>query len=259
MPFIKINKLNTYYEISGEGDTVILLHNGFSCTKMWKEVAPILVAAGFRVVTYDQRGYGQSEGGSDFEAHYISSGFRDEAVLALVELLDHLEIEASHIIGQCEGGVVGVDYAVRYPHKVMTLTTASTLCFGEMTMEEFNRLKFPPTYHDLPDHIQKKYIDWHGPDRAKSFYTLCSRYGGSYGLGMFDLRLELKEVSCPSLVMYPDRGHFFEAEQVLAFFRSLSTGELAIFPKCGHNIFEHYPERYARTAIDFMVRFQRER
>ena len=93
MPFIKINKLNTYYEITGEGDTVILLHNGFSCTKMWKEVAPILVAAGFRVVTYDRRGYGQSDGGADFEAHYISPGFRDDAVMALAELLDHLEIE----------------------------------------------------------------------------------------------------------------------------------------------------------------------
>jgi pimeloyl-ACP methyl ester carboxylesterase len=259
MPFIKINKLNTYYEVSGEGDTVILLHNGFSCTKMWKEVAPILVAAGFRVVTYDRRGYGRSDGGADFEAHYISPGFRDEAVMALAELMDHLEIETCHIIGQCEGGVVGIDYAVRYPQKVMTLTTASTLCFGEMTMEDFNRLKFPPTYNDLPAHIQKKYIDWHGPNRAESFYTLCSRYGGSYGLGIFDLRPELKEVSCPSLVMYPDRGHFFEAEQGLAFFRSLANGELAIFPKCGHNIFEHYPELYAQTVIDFMGRFQRGR
>jgi len=259
MPFIKINKLNTYYEVSGEGDTVVLLHNGFSCTKMWKEVTPILVAAGFRVLTYDRRGYGQSDGGVDFEAHYISPGFRDAAVTVLAEIVDQLGIETCHIVGQCEGGVVGVDYAVRYPHKIMTLTTASTLCFSEMTMEAFNRLKFPPTYDDLPAHIQDKYVDWHGPDRAEAFYTLCSRYGGSYGHGMFDLRPELKKVFCPSLVMYPDRGHFFEAEQGVAFFRNLSKGELAIFPKCGHNIFEHYPDLYAQTAVAFMERFRKGR
>ena len=259
MPFIRINELNTYYEDQGEGEVVILLHNGFSCTKMWKEIASMLAAAGFRVLMYDRRGYGRSEGGSDFETHYVSPGFRDAAVTAMAALVDHLGIDSCHIVGQCEGGVVGVDYAARYPHKVMTLTTASTLCFSEISMEAFNRLKFPRTYDDLPVDIQKKYVDWHGPERAASFYALCSRYGGSYGLGMFDLRPVLKKVSCSALTMYPDRGHFFEAEQGVAFFRSFSNGELAIFPKCGHNIFEHYPVLYAQMVVSFIERFRQGR
>jgi pimeloyl-ACP methyl ester carboxylesterase len=256
MSFVKINGYDTYYEVYGEGDTVILLHNGFSCGKMWERIAPLLMAAGLRVLVYDRRGYGQSDGGSDFETHYIGTDFRDAAVTALAGLVDYLGVETFHIVGQCEGGVVGVDYAVRYPDRVLTLTTASTLCFSEMTLEAFNRLKFPPTYDDLSADIQKKYIDWHGPDRAESFYTLCSRYGGSYGRGIFDLRPELQRVSCPSLVMYPDRGHFFEAEQGVAFFRSLKKGELAIFPKCGHNIFEHYPDLYAQSVLAFIERFR---
>ncbi len=256
MSFVKINEHDTFYEVYGEGDTVILLHNGFSCSKMWEKIAPILVVAGFRVLVYDRRGYGWSEGGMDFEIHYNSSGFRDAAVISMAHLVDYLGLETFHIVGQCEGGVVGVDYAVRYPDRVRTLTAASTLCFSRITMEAFNRLKFPPTYGDLPADIQKKYVDWHGPDRAESFYALCSRYGGSYGRGLFDLRPELQSVACPTLVMYPDRGHFFEAEQGIAFFRSLSRGELAIFPKCGHNIFEHYPDLYAQTAVAFMKRFR---
>jgi pimeloyl-ACP methyl ester carboxylesterase len=256
MSFIKINEHVTFYEVYGEGDTVILLHNGFSCSKMWEKIVPILVAAGFRVLVYDRRGYGQSEGGMDFETHYNSSSFRGAAVASMAQLVDYLELETFHIVGQCEGGVVGVDYAVRYPDRVRTLTAASTLCFSQITMEAFNRLKFPPTYDDLSVDIQKKYVDWHGPDRAESFYALCSRYGGSYGRGLFDLRTELQSVACPTLVMYPDRGHFFEAEQGVSFFRNLSKGELAIFPKCGHNIFEHYPELYAQTAVAFMERFR---
>ena len=258
MNFIKINELDTYYEVYGEGDAVVLLHNGFSCSKMWERIAPLLGAAGLRVLVYDRRGYGRSDGGPDFEAHYVDHGFRDAAVTALAELVDHVGFKTCHIVGQCEGGVVGVDYAARYPEKVMTLTAASTLCFSEINLEAFNRLKFPPTFNDLPADIKDKYVYWHGRERAEPFYTLCSRYGGSYGRGMFDLRPELQKVSCPTLVMYPDRGHFFEAEQGVAFFRSLPNGELAIFPKCGHNIFEHYPDLYAETVIAFIERFKSE-
>ena len=256
MSFVMLNERKTYYEISGEGETVILLHNGFSCSKMWERIVPLLVAAGLRVLVYDRRGYGLSEGGHDFEAHYIGDDFRVAAVGVLTQLVDYLGLERFHIVGQCEGGVVGVDYALRYPQKVMTLAAASTLCFSEMTLVAFNRLKFPPSYNDLPANIQEKYVYWHGRDRAESFYTLCSRYGGSYGRGRFDLRPELQKISCPTLVMYPDRGHFFEAEQGVAFYRSLPKGELAIFPKCGHNIFEHYPDLYAQTVVAFIKRFR---
>jgi pimeloyl-ACP methyl ester carboxylesterase len=259
MPISKINELDIYYDVYGAGDTVILLHNGFSCSKMWEKIAPMLVTAGFRVLVYDRRGYGQSQGGPDFAAHYVGNDFRDAAVTTMARLVDYLGFKTFHILGQCEGGVVGVDYAVRYPDKVQTLTAASTLCFSEITLEAFNRLKFPPTYDDFPVHIQKKYVDWHGPDRAEAFYALCSRYGGCYGRGLFDLRPELKNVVCPTLVMYPDRGHFFEAEQGVAFYRSLSRGELAIFPRCGHNIFEHYPELYAQTTVAFIERFRKGR
>ncbi len=259
MPIIKINEHDTYYDVYGEGDTVLLLHNGFSCSKMWEKIVPMLVLAGFRVLVYDRRGYGQSDGGSDFETHYVGSDFRDAAATTMAHLVDYLGFDTFHIVGQCEGGVVGVDYAVRYPDKVRTLTAASTLCFSDITLEAFNRLKFPPTFADLPAHIQEKYVYWHGRDRAEPFYALCSRYGGSYGRDRFDLRPELQSVACPTLVMYPDRGHFFEVEQGVAFFRSLLKGELAIFPKCGHNIFEHYPDLYAQTAVAFMERFKRGR
>ena len=259
MPFIKTNGYDTYYEVYGEGEPVVLLHNGFSCTKMWEKIVPMMVSAGFYVLAYDRRGYGRSEGGADFRTHYVGSGFRDAAVTVLAELLEQLGVQACHLVGQCEGGVVGVDYALRYPHKVVTLTTASTLCFSDQSMEAFNRLKFPPSFKELPADIRDKYAYWHGHDRAETFYTLCSRYGGSYGRDLFDLRPELRQLSCPTLVMYPDRGHFFEAEQGVAFFRSLSKGELAVFPKCGHNIFEHYPELYVATVVSFIERCRKNR
>ena len=254
MPQIRLNGLNLYYETHGEGETIVLLHNGFSCTKMWSQIHPRLVAAGYRVLAYDRRGYGQSDPGENFEAFYNSAGFRHENAAALEGLLDALDMPRVHVVGQCEGGVVGVDLAARSPERVKTLSTASTLCYSTVTLEEFNQTKFPPSFQHLPADIRDKYVFWHGQERAEGFYSLCSRYGGCYGRGVFDLRPAIEKVSCPTLVMYADRGHFFEVEQGVAFYRCLQQGELAVFPKCGHNIFEHYPEEYARQVVAFIQR-----
>ncbi len=257
MPIAKIDGLETYYDIHGEGETIVLLHNGLSCSMMWEGIYPILVAAGFRVLLYDRCGFGRSDGGADFSRYYVAPDFREQSVSAMADLLACLGLDRFHIVGQCEGGVVGVDYAVRYPDQVQTLITASTLCHSVICMEAFNRQKLPGTFDDLSPELQKKYIRWHGAARGKVFYNLCAKGGGCYGkTGFFDLRPAISRVSCPSLVMYPDRGHFFEVEQGVAFYRRLTRGELVVFPKCGHNIFEHYPQMYACQAVDFIRRYR---
>jgi len=126
MPFEQINGMKIYYEIHGSGDTIVLLHHGFGCTKIWKDIYPHLVEKGYRVIMYDRRGYGQSERGADFKEFYISDTFRSESVKELAMLKEFLDIDSFHIIGQCEGGVVGIDYALMYPHHVATIVASST-------------------------------------------------------------------------------------------------------------------------------------
>jgi non-heme chloroperoxidase len=65
MPYVTVGKENSgtidiYYEDQGAGQPVILIHgfplNGHS----WEKQVGILLAAGFRVITYDRRGFGAS-------------------------------------------------------------------------------------------------------------------------------------------------------------------------------------------------------
>ena len=255
MTIVKIDGLDMYYEIHGQGETIVLLHNGFSCGMMWDGIYPMLVEAGFRVLLYDRRGFGRSNGGADFARDYVDQDYREHSVSAMAELVALLGIDRFHIVGQCEGGVVGVDYAVRYPDQVNTLVTASTFCHSAITLKDFNRQKLPATFEELSPDLQKKYIRWHGADRGRIFYDICAKGGGCYGYTrVFDLRPAIAQVTCPSLVMYPDRGYFFDVEQGIAFYRHLTNGELLVFPKCGHNIFEHYPQMYARQVVDFIRR-----
>jgi pimeloyl-ACP methyl ester carboxylesterase len=253
MPFEQINGVKIYYEIHGSGDTIVLLHHGFGCTKIWKDIYPHLVEKGYRVVMYDRRGYGQSERGADFEEFYISDTFRSESVKELAMLKQLLDIDSFHIIGQCEGGVVGIDYAAMYPHHVATIVASSTQCYSKMTMRELNSLKFPNPFHDLEPEIKKKLADWHGED-AEPFFNQFRKYGGAYGTGFFDLRDVLSSVTCPALVLYPDRSFIFDVEQAVSFYRCLPKGELAILPNCGHNTYEHQPKEYVSCVLNFLKR-----
>ena len=256
MPFADINGRSLYYEVHGQGDTIVLLHHGFGCTKMWKGIYPGLVENGYRVVMYDRRGYGRSERGADFEDFYFSDRFCSDSVDDMAVLMKALNIDSFHTIGQCEGGVIAIEYAVRYPDQVKTAIIASTQCYSKITMAEFNKIKFPEPFRDLEQGLREKFIDWHGKDYAESSYNLFGKYGGAYGIGFFDLRNLLPSVGCPTLVLYPDRSFLFDVEQAVAFYHHLPRGELAILPKCGHNTYEYQPQEYIRLALNFLKRHE---
>lgn len=254
MPYAEINGNRLYYEVHGDGDTILLLHHGFGCTKIWKEIYPPLLEAGYRIVMYDRRGYGRSEKGSDFRDFYVSDRFRSEAVKDLARLREMLRLDTFHIIGQCEGGVVATDYAAEFPGHVRSVVTSSTQCYSEVTMVELNAEKFPKPFREMEPEMREKLIDWHGEDYAEPFFNQFRLFGGAYGKDFFDLRPRLQMVACPYLILYPDRSWIFDVEQAVAFYRNLSRGELAVLPRCGHNTYEHEPEEYIRNVLKFYRR-----
>lgn len=254
MAFAELNGRRVYYEVHGEGDTILLLHHGFGCTKIWKGIYPSLVDNGYRVIMYDRRGYGQSEGGYDFQEFYVSERFRPESLRELAALKEMLGVDSCHMVGQCEGGVVAIDYAVKYPEQVESIVVSSTQCYSEMPMDELNELKFPKPFNDLEPDLREKLLDWHGADYAETFFRQFRRYGGAYGKEIFDLRPQLLLVSCPTLVLYPDRSSIFDVEQGVCLYRHLAKGELAVLPNCGHTTYEHRPEEYVQTVLSFLKR-----
>ncbi|WP_406728987.1 alpha/beta hydrolase [Streptomyces sp. GD-15H] len=65
MPYITVGRENStdielYYEDHGAGQTVILIHGYPLDGHSWEKQSPALFNAGYRVITYDRRGFGQS-------------------------------------------------------------------------------------------------------------------------------------------------------------------------------------------------------
>src|ERR1700753_1769541 len=65
MPYIKVGKENSgnvklYYEDHGSGKPVVLIHGFPLSGTAWEKQMPALLEAGYRVITYDRRGFGKS-------------------------------------------------------------------------------------------------------------------------------------------------------------------------------------------------------
>ena len=118
-----IAKLSTgvdlYYEIHGEGETVVLLQGtGFACD-VWREHPVSDLKDKYQFVIIDPRGIGRSSPVDHFFNIY-------QLAADTAALLDHLKIDKAHVLGHSIGGRIALALAVNYPRKVKSLFLAST-------------------------------------------------------------------------------------------------------------------------------------
>lgn len=108
--FVDIDGAQIYYEIEGSGQPVVLVHGSMMDTRMWEPQVSAL-ADRFRLVRFDQRGYGRStQPPTSYRSH---EDFR--------RLFDALAIDRPHLVGSSMGGRFAVDYAVTYPDELASL------------------------------------------------------------------------------------------------------------------------------------------
>src|SRR5690606_29582775 len=89
--------ISLYYEDYGKGQPIILIHGWPLSHKMWEDQIVEFVNAGYRVITYDRRGFGQSDrpwGGYDYAT--MAADLKD--------LISHLELEDVILAGFSMGG-----------------------------------------------------------------------------------------------------------------------------------------------------------
>jgi pimeloyl-ACP methyl ester carboxylesterase len=60
MPFATVNSVALYYEITGSGEPMVLVHGSWGDHHNWDTVVPLL-SNSFQVVTFDRRGHSQSQ------------------------------------------------------------------------------------------------------------------------------------------------------------------------------------------------------
>ncbi|HMD57542.1 MAG TPA: alpha/beta fold hydrolase [Solirubrobacteraceae bacterium] len=99
---------------AGSGPPVLALH-GLGATKGSLLPTVAALARGFRVIAVDQPGFGDSDKpiGAAYDARFFAA--------AAIDLLDALELERVHLIGNSLGGRVALEVGMRYPSRVERL------------------------------------------------------------------------------------------------------------------------------------------
>lgn len=124
MPKVNANGITLYYEIHGEAHTeTLILINGVGQwhAAWWRNVGPL--AEHFRVVTFDNRGVGDSD---KPDIPYTLDMMAEDAL----GLMDGLDIERAHVLGHSLGGGIALFMARKQPERISKLVLASTLYWG---------------------------------------------------------------------------------------------------------------------------------
>ena len=119
MPFAEVNGQNIHYQDTGGDGPAIILSHGFGMGhEMWVHQIDPLVGAGWRVVTYDERSWGQTTHTEPFDYWDLAAD--------VIALMDHLGIDRAVLGGMSQGGFLSMRAALATPERVRALVLVDT-------------------------------------------------------------------------------------------------------------------------------------
>jgi non-heme chloroperoxidase len=112
MPTVTVGQENTagieiYYEDHGAGQPVVLIHGYPLSGRAWDKQVPALLEAGYRVISYDRRGFGRS-------SQPVTGYDYDTFAADLHALLEHLDLRDAVLAGHSMGTGEVTRYLGRY-------------------------------------------------------------------------------------------------------------------------------------------------
>lgn len=133
-----------YFEDSGEGQALVLIHGGTLDCRMWDDQFEVF-AGKCRTIRYDVRGFGRSRP--------VIGAYSD--VGDLKDLLEHLRVEQPVLLGLSLGGRIALDFALAYPGVAAGLILAAPGMSGyqftdRQVGEEFEQVSKAVTAGNLP-------------------------------------------------------------------------------------------------------------
>jgi pimeloyl-ACP methyl ester carboxylesterase len=117
---IEVNGLSLHVADQGSGPAVLLLHGFPDSSSLWRKQVPALVEAGYRAVTPDLRGFGESARPGETEAYSVPAILSD-----VTGILDALGIERPRVVCHDWGAAIGWALAMYLPARVDRLVAMS--------------------------------------------------------------------------------------------------------------------------------------
>ena len=259
MPRAAANGTTLNYELTGAGDSVVVLTHGLGGDLgVWTALVEPL-AGHHRVLRWDLRGAGASA---------RPPGPYDAGLFArdLAGLLDHVGVPLAHLVGHSGGGVVSQRFALDFPARARSLVLCSTSSeVGEKASRGWQR---------LADAVEARGFSAEGGAEARSFspafaaahpdvvaelgrrtrandpaaYAATARAFGSYGW-----TADLARVTAPTLIVQGLADVLTPPGGSVILSRALPRSRLLMVPGAGHNLPIEMPEFFAAVVRAFLA------
>ncbi|PRY11210.1 pimeloyl-ACP methyl ester carboxylesterase [Pontibacter ummariensis] len=140
--------------------TVVLLHGKNFLGAYWEETIRFLTNKGFRVIVPDQIGFGKSEKPEIYYSfHQLAENTK--------ELLQHLGVEQTAVVGHSMGGMLATRFALLYPEMTTKLVLENPIGLEDYrlfvpykTVEELYQAELKRTASSIRDYHQTYYTSW---------------------------------------------------------------------------------------------------
>jgi pimeloyl-ACP methyl ester carboxylesterase len=262
--YITVNGGRLYFEVTGHGHPLVLIHAGVADHRMWDEQFAVF-AQRYRVIRYDTRGFGRSKTEDvEFANH------RD-----LHDVLEHLGIQKAYLLGASRAGGISIDFTLEYPAKVDALilmgsglggldhqpTDSEQRMFDEME-ELWNRKEFAA----LADLEVRVWVDGPGQPATRVNSALRQRVRemilNTYNTHTAEGRPQrldppaakrLGEIRVPTLIIVGDldESGVLAAGDVLA--RDVPGARKVVMTGTAHLPSMERPEEFNRIILDFLA------
>ena len=258
MPFLEIPNLKLYYERTGTGSPLLLIHGLGSSSRDWEKQVPVF-AKRYQVITLDLRGHGQS---SKPPGPYSIRIFTED----VVALIYQLNISPVHVVGISMGGMVAFEMATHFPKMIRSLTVVNS--YPEMRVEilrehlqvwrrflllELLGMRGTGTMlskHLFPKKEQKELRElfvsrW--AENDKDAYRESLR-----AIINWDVERYLDKITCPVLVVASDQD-YMPLEEKHAYTAKLPDAKLVVIEDARHAVTAERPEQFNAILEEFLA------
>ena len=264
--------IELHYTDHGQGQPVVLIHGWALSSRAWEAQLPALVEAGYRVITYDRRGFGLSS--------QPWHGYEYETFTAdLAALIDHLDLTDAILIGFSMGGGEVVRYLSGFgADRVSKIVLASAVqpylfksednpdggiddafisgMIGEVTKDRMAFLdEFLTKYFSAGRKLkispqQKAYAM---SLAAAAFPRAMTESINAWG--RTDFRSDLAAVTVPALVIHGDSDNIVPIEvsgERTA--EAIPGAVLVVLEDAPHGLLMSHPEEWNAAVLQFLAR-----
>jgi 3-oxoadipate enol-lactonase len=160
MPYVKVNDINMYYEIHGDGEPLVLIVGLGTDISEWEGIIRWLAQKN-KALAFDNRGAGRTD---KPDTHYSIEMMADDTA----GLMQTLGIQQAHILGISMGGRIALALALRHSKSVKKLVLVSTSArsiknwrshfFGILSSMPIFRSKYPQPHYAFMRQRQASFV-----------------------------------------------------------------------------------------------------